>query len=257
MNIQKDIIKLHDDLVEYASKIQSTSASKFKSEKHIPQHVYTAFCRINAFGIILHRAVKTLCEEGWTQVSPLLLRTIMECSANCLAIIRNDFPEYMAFRYLYFEYVSRFRDKNTPASLKEKAKIDIAKGLESIEDSTAKEKAERFVSRDKLKTFWFQQKKETVSKIIELYGSAELRENYGFLSMSVHAGHFGMFLFKDDPDDIDINPCENPRNTIAAILYSSRMLLELLMIRNTYEELGLDSEYERLYERIMSHRNDS
>lgn len=245
-------MKLHEEIISFGSEMQSKSSIKLEQESHIPNNVQAFFYKINAYGIILHRAIKTLCESGWTHVTPCLLRTIMECSANCLAIINNEYPEYMAFKYFYKEYVKILRDERTSDPLKEKNLIDINQGIEHIADLTAKEKANRFVAEGNVNRFWFKPEEAGVSNIIEDYGSRNLIGLYGDLSMSVHAGHLGLFLFKDDPDDIEINPCENPRGTKLVIPLSCRLLLELLLIRNSYEKLGLDSEYERLYERLMS-----
>lgn len=69
--------------------------------------------------------------------------------------------------------------------------------------------------------------------------------------MAVHATHFGLLLFKDDPNDININPCENPIKTKAALIISCRLLLELLNIENEYENLGFNSEYNQFVGRIV------
>ena len=75
--------------------------------------------------------------------------------------------------------------------------------------------------------------------------------------MPVHAGHLGLFLFKDDSDDIDINPCENPKMSKSALIMSCRLLVELLNIRNSYERLGCDSEYNGFQERIRKFKYDN
>lgn len=108
------------------------------------------------------------------------------------------------------------------------------------------------MNEDKLKTFWFQKEEKGVSNIIKGYGSDELKQVYKFFSKSVHASHIGMFLLKDDPDNIDIYPCENPMKTNLAIVLSCKFLLELINIRIIYESLGFESEYTRFIERILA-----
>ena len=98
----------------------------------------------------------------------------------------------------------------------------------------------------------FRAEEKGVSSIINNYGSEERKFVYEAYSMSAHAGHLGMFMLKDDPDDISINPSDNPRNTKIALIESCRWFLELLYIRNVYEELGFDSEYSKLSERILA-----
>lgn len=129
MVIPENLIQLHEDLIEFGSEVLMKSKAKFENEQHIESNVQTVFYKVNAYGIILHRAIKALCESGWTHVTPILLRTIMECSANCLAIVNNDLPEYMAFKYLYHEYVEVLRDSNSSDSLKSKNLSNIKTGL--------------------------------------------------------------------------------------------------------------------------------
>ncbi|MBW2006102.1 MAG: hypothetical protein JRI72_16170, partial [Deltaproteobacteria bacterium] len=241
MSIPKDIIQLHEDLIELGSLIRSKSESKFKEEEHIEKNVQAVFYKIIAYAITLHRAVLSLCEEKWTHVTPILLRTIIDCSANCLVIIHNEYPEYMAFKYFYYEYIRILRDNSYSESLRQKNQHDIEQGLRVIQNATAKEKAERSVQEGNVGIFWFKPEENNYSSIIRNYGSDELKFLWGGLSMAVHAAHLGLFLFKDDPDDIDINPCENPIKTKGALIMSCRLLLELLNIENEYENLGFNS----------------
>jgi hypothetical protein len=256
MTIPENISKLHKDLIEFSSEMQAASAKKMENESRIGANVYAAFYKIIAYGVTLHRAILSLCEAGWTHISAILLRTILECSANCLAIVNNEFPEYMAFKYLYHPYLQIFRDDGYPDDKREKAKIDIEQGIKNLKDETIKRKATQYINLNKINVFWFNPEEKGVSTIINNYGDSELKFTYGALSMSAHAGHLGMFLFKNNSDDIDINPTENPRKTKGALVASCRWLLELLRIRNVYEELGFDSEYKQFLERILATEKD-
>lgn len=256
MTIPKNFIKIHEDLIEFSSKLQAASAKKMENENHIGANVYTTFYKIIAYGVTLHRAILSLCESGWTHISAFLLRTILECSANCLAIINNAFPEYMAFKYLYHPYLQISRDNGYTEDIREKAKVDIEHGLDNLKDETVKQKARHYIDSNRINIFWFRPEERAVSAIINNYGSDELKFVYGTFSMSAHAGHLGTLLFKDNPDDIDINPTENPRKTKIVLIASCRWLLELLRIRNVYEELGFDSEYNEFLGRILATEKD-
>lgn len=72
MKIPKDIIKLHEEIISFGSEMLSKSSTKLEQENHIPNNVQAVFYKINAYGITLHRAIKTLCENGWTHVTPCL-----------------------------------------------------------------------------------------------------------------------------------------------------------------------------------------
>jgi len=256
MAIPEDLIELFDEMTEFGSKVQARSSSKISKEHHIEDNVYAVFYKVIAFAITLHKATKSLCEAGWTHITPILLRAILECTANCLAVIHNELPEYMAFKYLYHPYVKTSRDNRFSEDVRKKAECDIEQGIKNLKNPKAIEKAKQFVSEKRPKIFWFQPEEDGVSVIINKYGDSELKFTYQTLSMSTHAGHFGLLLFKDNSDDIDINPCSNPDKTKGVILFSCRFLLELINIRNNYEGLGLDSDYSRLIKKIFSFKQE-
>ena len=256
MSISEDLIKLHEGLIKLGSDIQSKSDLKFKEKQHIEKNVHAVFYKLNAFAITLHRAVFSLCNEGWTHITPILLRTIIDCSANCLVIIRNEYPEYMAFKYFYYDYVRVLGDNSTSESLKQKSRHDIEQGLNIIQNPTAKKKAERFVRKGEVRIFWFTKEENSYSDIIRKYGNEVIKSAWGELSKAVHAAHFGLFFFKDNPDDINIDPEENPNKTKLSLIISCRLLLELLNIRNEYEDLGFDSEYNQFMKKILAFEND-
>lgn len=252
MTISKDIIQLHDEIINLSSEVQAKSSAKINEEHHIEDNVYAVFYKVVAFATTLHRATKSLCESGWTHITPVLLRALLECSANCLAVINNELPEYMAFKYLYHPYVKLAKDEKFQENIRKKAESDIEQGIRNLKNPKAVGKAKQFINERRLPTFWFQPEERGIRSIMRNYGDSEIQFTYESLSMSSHAGHFGLFFFKDDSDDIDINPCENPEKTKGAILFSCRYLLELIYIRNAYESLGFDSEYSKLIEKILA-----
>jgi hypothetical protein len=252
MGVYEDILQLHEDLVDFGSTIQSVSAKKMENESHVEANVYTAFYKIFANAITLHRSILSLCEAGWTHITAILVRTILECSANCLAIVNNELPEYMAFKFLYHPFIQIVKDTKFPEEKRGKAKIELEQGINNLKDKTIRQKATEFKNIDKLDVFWFKPEENGVSSIIDKYGGGELKFLYGSLSMSTHAGHLGMFLFKDNSDDININPVENPEKTKLVLLLSCRLLLELFYIRIVYEELDFITDYDNFFKRILA-----
>lgn len=255
MEIPEDILQLHEDLIEFGSRIQTESARGMEINRHINENIYIVFYKINAYAVTLHRAVKSLSEAGWAHISPILLRTILECMAYCLAIMNNKHPEYMAFKYLYHPYIVSLRDNKSPENLKEEAKREIKQGIEKISSEEEKEKAKIFVSEKNPSIYWFKPEESGISSIINKYAGEDSKFIYKILSTAVHAGHFGLFLFRDDSDVIDINPSDNPKKANIAIMMTCRYLLELLNIRNVSEGLGFDSEYNKFLRRILSFEN--
>lgn len=252
MTIPGDLIQLHEDLIEFGVKVQQKSSDKMEKRRHIEDHIYMAFYKLIAYGITLHRAILCLCQEGWSHITPILIRTLMDCSVNCLAIINNELPEYMAFKYLYSSYIKVRNDNNASKSIREKARIDLDTGIDHIKNQPVKKKAIEFIEKGKIGAYWFNPEEKSPGVIVEHYGGNELKFQYHSFSMSVHGSHLGIFLFKDNPDEIDINPCENPRSTRNAIIISCRHLLELINIRNEYEQLGFDLAYKTLQAKVLA-----
>jgi hypothetical protein len=119
-------------------------------------------------------------------------------------------------------------------------------------DPRIKAKASEFVSAPKIRRYWFQPEQDSITSIIKKYGGSEMLFSYGALSTATHGYHFGIGLFRDDSDMMTIDPMPNPARTKGAVLYSCRQLLELINIRDTYEDLGVGSEYDRRIEEIIS-----
>jgi len=252
VDINEIVMKIHEDLIDFGSKVEAASVRKLDSSSHLPKLVYGALCKKCAYAIRLHRAGLCLCEAGWTPITTILLRTVMECAANCLAIINNECPEYMAFKYFYHPIMQIKLDEGYPMEKRNKADIDLRQGVQSLGDEAAKQKATQFMEKDRIKVFWFRPEENGVSAIIKKYGSVELKHVYSTLSMSTHAGHLGMVLFQDNPDEITIEPSHNPVKELLSLVMSCRLVLELLEIRNNYEGLGFEVDYQDFLYRIIA-----
>jgi hypothetical protein len=199
MDILPTIIGIHDELVEFGSNLQGVSARRMETPTHIGKCIYFALTRINSDAICLHRAVLSLCGEGWAPITPILLRPMMECSSNCLAIIKNSCPEFMAYKYIHHSLLQMILDSEYPKDKSAAARSEMEGDIEYLVDASAKAKARGYIDAESVDIFWFKPEEKSVSKIIKNFGSAELKSIYGTLSISVHAGYYGMSLFKDDP----------------------------------------------------------
>ena len=208
--------------------------------------------------VTIHQAILTLCDGGWTHVTPILLRTMIECITNCLAIIKNEFPEYMAFKYCCHSSFQILKDNAFPypKHIRRNAKETIEQWINMLKDKGVKQKAVQYIESGRLFKFWFFPQEKSVSKIINKYGRDYLKKfAYEGLSISTHAGYLGLSLFKDNPDDITKNPIENPIKTKYSLSMSCHLLLDLLSIRNDYEKLGYDFEYNQFLKRLLAFNN--
>lgn len=250
--IPEDLAKLHRDLMIFTDKIQSKSALKYDNDSHVEIKVYYVLNRIYSFGRSLHEAIFSLCDAGWVHVTPILMRPILECSVNFLAIINSKEPEYMAFKFLYHSHIRFFRDNNFPLNYRNKAKKKIEKGIQDLSSPELRDKAKEYAYKHQLKRFFFQPEIKDLNKILTSYGGAELKLKYvyGLLSQAPHAQYHGMLLYKDNLDTIDYKPSYNKKNIKEAILFCGRLFLNLLKLRNDFEGLGLELEYKKLVKKF-------
>jgi len=256
----KDIFVLHDDLVDFGSAVQSISNQLYKERKHINLLSFDLGTKIGSYIVTLHRANRTLVEAGWAHTTPLLLRAMLESTVNYLTVLNNAQPEYMAFRFFTHDYFRVLVDPEAQSSIKEKARSDIDYCLSLVNASNEHREAEEHIAtilrEGTIRTFWFSPDKNTVKDCILGVADPAVREAllfvYKILSLSIHGTHMGMVMFKDNPNDFDINPNSNPQRGAGALLISIKLLIEFLVSRCEVERLGLESDYTRLFERGQS-----
>jgi hypothetical protein len=253
-----ELYQLHEDLISFGSDVQTISNRLFEERKHISPLFFDLGMKIGFYVITLHRAALALCESGWTHITPLLLRAMMESSVNYLTVINNDKPEYMAFKYFSYDYFVPLLSPDAQESTKTKALSEIRHCISLISWSEERQEAERFVNilraRGKPFTFWFQPGRnlngigDCIEAVADEDMKKELRFFYKALSATVHGTHMGMVMYKDDPNDLNISPSENPQRTIGMLLISCKLLLEFLRCRCDFEGLELEPRYSELYD---------
>lgn len=250
MRRMKEITALHEDLVDFGSEVQDISNQLFKERKHINLLFFDLGTKIGSYIVTLHRANRTLVEAGWAHTTPLLLRGMLESTVNYLTVLNNDCPEYMAFKYFTHDYFRVLVDPEAEASTKEKARSDINSCLSLINDAVAHRKAEELIAsilrEGRVEIYWFKREMNTVKDCILGVADPAVKEDllsvYNKLSMAIHGTHLGMVLFKDNPNDFDIEPRNNPQRGAGALLISIKLLLEYLVSRCRVERLKLERE---------------
>src|ERR1700733_15527944 len=98
--IPSDLATLHDVMIEYAVRVQTLAAKKLEKSAEGPIS-HSALFTLHRIGIVTHRSIRSLCEDGWTQVSPILIRTLLDVLASSYAIVsKYEDSEYMAFKFM-------------------------------------------------------------------------------------------------------------------------------------------------------------
>ncbi len=86
---------IHNDVIGYASAVQNAIAAHSGCQTMVSE----ALNVLEWNAVLAHRAVRSLCEAGWTPVTGVLNRTLLDVFANCVAIV--DVPgraDYMGFK---------------------------------------------------------------------------------------------------------------------------------------------------------------
>jgi len=255
----EELFKLHEDLISFGTDVQGKSTRFFEEHKHINPLFFDLGMKIGFYVVTLHRATLALCESGWTHTTPLLLRAMMESTVNYLTVINNEKAEYMAFKYFSHDYFGPLLSPEAQESTRTKALSDIHHCIGLISRSEERQEAERFIdllrARGKPFTYWFQPSPnlngvgDCIEAVADEDMKKELRFVYKALSATVHGTHMGMVMYKDDPNDLNTNPGENPQRTIGVLLISCKLLLEFLTCRCDFEQPDLGPRYSELFDR--------
>lgn len=256
-------LELHKKVFNFALKVNQESYRKYQppvpeSEKNVL--VRGCLYKIGEWIVILHHAILSLCEDGWASVTPILIRSMLDCLVNTIAILNPKYDsEYMTFKFYSHEFLnSMIREEIQSVLDFNKRQVgEIIKRMCPKNQKRAKIYVDDFLKKKKHGAWWFKPEYESTKEIL-----AQCDEKYDMyfffqiLSAVTHSSFFGFGLFKDKPDKIDINPRSDPRSTRQSLVFSSRLLLEMSNIRNEFEELGCDSIYESLIKKLVSLKKD-
>jgi hypothetical protein len=240
--LSRELSSLHNTCLGYASSIQCEVAAKGGC-----QTLASEALNILMFNAVLaHRGIRTLCEEGWEPVAPIVARTMLDLLASCVAIVSDQAnAEYMGFKYLsHFHHNWLSFNEATEEEVK-----DAKKTIETIISRLSpvdQVKAQDFIAKEKPKIYWFQPEYTSTKALLDkadhpIYGL------YKVLSGITHGGFSSKLLFNDYPTEENIEPRAHPKGTSNMILASSRLLLETAYLRDHWENKGAyDSEYYRI-----------
>src|SRR5258708_26184518 len=116
--IPKDLDILHNLIIEYAVRIQAAAAAKQEKTAEGPIS-HSALFTLHRTAVVTHRSIRSLCETGWTQLSPILIRTLLDVLASSYAIVSKcKDTEYMAFKFICSYLIQAIGDPDTPDELR-------------------------------------------------------------------------------------------------------------------------------------------
>jgi hypothetical protein len=246
--IPKDLDTLHDVIIEYAVRIQAVAATKQEKTAEGPIS-HSALFTLHRTGIVTHRSIRSLCEIGWTQVSPILIRTLLDVLASCYAIVsKSEDAEYMAFKFMCPDLIRAIKDPDTSDELRKHDQEQLDKMRQQLKGEDLK-RVDDFIANFKPLPYWFCPEFLSPGRIFKdvIPGLCYM---YRQFCGSTHGSLIGSVLFSDSPDASSIDPQENPARTRDAIVASSRLLLDISFARGQFDgiaDLAEDKEIVKTY----------
>lgn len=231
--VDPKMLILHSDSQEYASEVNKAIASAAGTVSSFPFSGGALFAlTADLFG--LHRAVLSLCSEGWAFTTVCLLRTMLDLLLSAAVITENpQEAEYRGFKYTHF-FLKSQPDIN---DLRTEAQKQIEESIRLL-PRDHQEKARIFMFQERLRGYWYSPEFQNPRDILDKLGrllSNDVRDLYNTFSSGAHGGFIGLRLFKDDPDRIDPNPRADPQKQFAALAASIRIFLETMNMRDSFE----------------------
>jgi uncharacterized protein DUF5677 len=246
-SISKELENLHDAAIEYAVKVHRIATEMQVKDPHIS---YQALAILHMRAVTIHRAIRDLCELGWTPVTSILIRTLLDLYANVVAIaIVPENVQFMAFRYLTHHRLARLNDTTVNKEEKGKIRTEAEAALSQIPKTDA-ERIRKLLDDYPRKGYWYQPEFASPTSLLN-QTKGEMAFIYRVFSGSVHGGMVGLGFLDDDPDEFDINHREHPRRTPLAIAMSSRLLLETTFLRDCSEKTNRNELYFHVRDNIF------
>lgn len=259
----KKYLDLHNNALKFATWVNKKSDQEYEPPAlKCEENVLVRGClyKIGEWAVTLHRAILSLCEAGWASATPILLRGMLDCLVNTIAILNPAHnSEYMAFKFYSLEYLNvMIEEKEGSVFDFSKSQVDnIISRMGSPNQKRAKGYVQEFLKRTERKGWWFKPEYTSTKEILQLCNKQyNMYFVFQIFSAVAHSTFFGFGLFKDKPDKADINPRFDPKSTKNALMFSSRLLCEVTNLRNEFEELKCDLIYKSLIKELVSLKSD-
>ena len=237
--LSAELASLHDQCLAYASSVQNEVASKGGCKNLAAE----ALNVLSFNAVLAHRSIRTLCEEGWAPIAPIIARTMLDVFASCIALVSDHAnADYMGFKYLsHFHHNWLNEPDITPPELQDgKKTIDAIVSRLNASDQA---KAKAFLAAGKPKNYWFQPEYASTKALLEK-ANHPIYDLYRVLSSVTHGGFSSKLLFNDYQTEENIDPRPHPKATSNMIVASSRLLLESSYVRDHCDNDGAhDNKY--------------
>jgi hypothetical protein len=196
----------------------------------------------------VHRAVLSLCEDGWAFVAVPLLRTMIDFLMNA-AVITEQKPEaeYRGFKYTHFFLKAQLKETRLSAEVRAGLRRQLENGIAQL-PAGQQHKARHFIFQERLWSFWYCPEYRRPMDVLDRLLSAGIRFVYDTFSGGSHGGYLGMKVLKDEPDLVNPNQRADTRSQNLALSGSTRILLETMNIRDQFENGGAN---QRAYEGLL------
>jgi hypothetical protein len=227
---------IHEFTTFITDEYQKKSAEVNK-DKEWDDIVRSALVSITHETVILHRALGDLCLRGWSGAATPIFRTMLDLMVSLLAIGHSSCPPVAAFRYFHVGYRKETRNDKKSKQWRVDARAFLMARISTLPQEFQSGAKEMLNEKDG--AYWFQPEFKKPTEIVQRFGNDQFQWLYRTFSAAAHGGFFGLRYFRDDPFGLSINP-RLPMGRAGAklILHSSRLLVEVIMVRDTYEKLG-------------------
>ena len=241
------ILQLHSDVQEYATVVNSSIAS---AHGGISPHPLSggALYALTADLLGIHRAILTLCEDGWAFAAVPLLRTMLDFLMSA-AVITEQKPEaeYRGFKYTHFFIKAQLKETSLPAEARAALRSQLENSI-ALLPAGQQQKARDFIFRERLWSYWYCPEYRRPMEVLDSLLSQEIRFVYGTFSGGSHGSYLGLSVLKDEPDLKHPNQRADTRSQNLALAGSTRILLETMNIRDRFENGGTN---QRAYEGLL------
>lgn len=249
-----EIVNIHTEVQDYASAVNQSIVYNKSDLSSYPLGGGALFAlTANLFG--MHRAIYSLCRDGWAFSAGVLLRSMLDMLINVAVIVEKKTEvEYRGFKYMHF-FLKRMMTENISSKDRSTYREQIKSGIEKL-PADLQLKAKGFMFNERLHGYWFCPEYKRPTDVLNKLFNTEICFLYEVLSSGSHGSYMGLGMYKDEPDAVHPNPRADRYSQNKALVGSSRILLEAMNIRDVIENDGKHNlDFDDIIKRLSDHRD--